>query len=137
MGNISSLINAEWFFGVPFNDTTNPRTLVGEIAQKVLGDKLIGLQLGNEPDLYHQNTLRGTDYTPAQYNTEWGQVLADYEQDPNISNTTMFVAPSICCGGSIGWNPEDVWNTGFLNNYAQNLAFLAVQQYVVVFTDNC
>lgn len=128
MGNISQHIEAEWFLGVPFNDTANPRTLIAEIAQAVLGDKLLGLQLGNEPDLYHNNELRSTDYTEAQYTTEWGQVLADYQQDPKISNSSMFIAPSVCCGGSIGWNPEQVWDTGFLNDYANSLAYLSVQQ---------
>ncbi len=37
--------------GVTFNDTQDPRLLIAAIGQAVLRDKLIGLQLGNEPDL--------------------------------------------------------------------------------------
>lgn len=34
------------------NDTTNLRLGIAEVAEAVLGDNLLGLQLGNEPDLY-------------------------------------------------------------------------------------
>ncbi|KAH8118971.1 hypothetical protein DFH11DRAFT_1562225 [Phellopilus nigrolimitatus] len=135
MANVSSFLpTVQWFLGAPFNDTTNPRMQMAELGQQVLGSKLIGLQLGNEPDLYHQNQLRGSDYSPTQYDVEWGQVLQDYINDPNISNNSMFAAPSVCCGGNIGWTPEQVWNTGFLDHYADHLAYLAVQHYPA---DNC
>lgn len=131
MSNISGFLpTVQWFLGVPFNDTQNPRLEIAELGQAVLGDKLIGLQLGNEPDLYFQNLLRDSDYSPAQYNTDWGVVLNDYVNDPNILNNSMFVAPSVCCGGNIGWTPEMVWNTGFLDNYKDHLGYLAVQQCV-------
>ena len=131
MANISSMLpTIKWFLGVPFNDTQNPRTEIAELAQQMLGDKLVGLQLGNEPDLYHQNLLRDTDYNQDQYFTEWGSVLSVYENDSNIKNNSQFVAPSVCCGGNIGWTPEDVWNTGFLDSYGDHLAYISVQQCV-------
>lgn len=34
------------------NDTSNLRLQIAEIAEEILGDTLLGLQLGNEPDLY-------------------------------------------------------------------------------------
>ncbi|PAV18473.1 glycoside hydrolase family 79 [Pyrrhoderma noxium] len=135
MANISSMLpTIKWFLGVPFNDTQNPRTEIAELAQQMLGDKLVGLQLGNEPDLYHQNLLRDTDYNQDQYFTEWGSVLSVYENDSNIKNNSQFVAPSVCCGGNIGWTPEDVWNTGFLDSYGDHLAYISVQHYPL---DNC
>ena len=136
MGNISNLVPVKWFLGVPFNDTENPRTLLAEIAQKTLGDNLLGLQLGNEPDLYHNNDLRNTSYTPDEYTVEWGEVLQDYINDQSITNNSQFIAPSVCCGDSIGWKPEDVWNTGFLTDYAQHLSYLSVQQ-CVTYVINC
>jgi hypothetical protein len=55
--NISSLVNVRWYLGVPFNDTSNFRLAIVEQGQQILGDYLIGLQVGNEPDLYaaHQH----------------------------------------------------------------------------------
>ena len=38
--------------GVPFNDTSDFRFQIAEISEAVLGDNLLGLQAGNEPDLY-------------------------------------------------------------------------------------
>ena len=52
LGNVSSLVNVEWYLGVPLNDTTNLRLQIAEVGTQVLGDKLLGLQVGNEPDLY-------------------------------------------------------------------------------------
>lgn len=34
------------------NDTSNLRLEIAEVGEQVLGSNLIGLQLGNEPDLY-------------------------------------------------------------------------------------
>ena len=129
MGNISNFLpEIQWFLGAPFNDTQNPRMDIAELAQAVLGDRLVGLQLGNEPDLYGYNGIRGPGYSPAQYDQDWGTVLNQYLGNSNIKNSSMFLAPSVCCGGNIGWKPEDVWNTGFLDHYKDHLAYLAVQQ---------
>jgi hypothetical protein len=60
--NISSLVNVRWYLGIPFNDTSNFRLGIAEQGQQILGDYLIGLQVGNEPDLYanhgHRPTVR-------------------------------------------------------------------------------
>lgn len=52
LGNISALANIKWYLGVPFNDTANLRLQIAEVGEAVLGDNLLGLQVGNEPDLY-------------------------------------------------------------------------------------
>jgi len=134
MGNISKLTNVDWFIGLPFNDTANPRLELAEIAQSVLGDHLLGMQLGNEPDLYYSNGIRPSTYTVEQYFTDWGTVLDFYLNDSNVPNKNMFIAPSVCCGQDIGWTPELVWNTGFLSSYANNLAYMSVEHYP---TNNC
>lgn len=72
MANISTLVNVKWFLGtpcgrslllrradirrvgVPFNDTENIHMEIVEQGQRILGDTLLGLQVGNEPDLYAQ-----------------------------------------------------------------------------------
>jgi len=132
MNAISDHIPIEWFFGVPFNDTSDPRSLVGELTQQVLGDRLIGLQMGNEPDLYWRNGIRGADYSPQAYHEDWGVFLNHYVSDREMRNLTQFIAPSVCCGSSIGWTPEQVFDTGFLDTYNDNLGWIAVQQYVTI-----
>lgn len=130
MNNISGLLPIKWFIGVPFNDTSNPRLTMGELAQRILGDNLLGLQLGNEPDLYAGNGIRTSSYNQEDYTKEWGEVLQDYIDDSSIDNNTIFIAPSVCCGDGSGWTPESVWNTGFLEDYASHLAYISVEQCV-------
>lgn len=73
LSNISSLVNVWWWLGtmqagvgvafsdvtlgIPMNDTTNLRLGIAEVAESILGDRLIGLQAGNEPDLYAQYAI--------------------------------------------------------------------------------
>jgi hypothetical protein len=72
LGNVSALVNVHWYLGkassvcyatvtrtgiglrtgVPLNDSANLRMAIAEVGEAVLGDKLLGLQVGNEPDLY-------------------------------------------------------------------------------------
>lgn len=52
LANISALTETYWFIGLPFNDTSNPRLEIGDASEAILGKYLLGLQLGNEPDLY-------------------------------------------------------------------------------------
>jgi hypothetical protein len=52
LGNISALAGVKWYLGIPFNDTANLRLQIAEVGEAVLGSNLLGLQAGNEPDLY-------------------------------------------------------------------------------------
>lgn len=47
-----------YFEGIPFNETANFRLEIAEVGQSILGNKLIGLQVGNEPDLYSRHGHR-------------------------------------------------------------------------------
>lgn len=76
MANISDFVNVKWYLGpqpssltcalglictcvgIPFNDTSNFRLQIAEVGQAILGDNLIGLQVGNEPDLYSRHGHR-------------------------------------------------------------------------------
>ena len=48
---ITFLPYAQPYSGVPFNDT-DWRLEIAQHGTQVLGDKLLALQVGNEPDLY-------------------------------------------------------------------------------------
>ena len=69
LANVSSLVPVKWYLGnsprsstlvydlriypsgIPFNDT-NFRFQIAELAEEKLEGHLLGLQAGNEPDLY-------------------------------------------------------------------------------------
>jgi hypothetical protein len=52
------------------NDTTNCAAEAAYVA-KALGPRLLGFEIGNEPDLYHGNGIRPSTYTYAQYLAQW------------------------------------------------------------------
>jgi transglutaminase/protease-like cytokinesis protein 3 len=56
MANISSIVDVDWYFGLPFNQSSVDNKIdniwqIAQTAQSILGDNLLGLQMGNEPDL--------------------------------------------------------------------------------------
>jgi hypothetical protein len=54
LANISSLVNVKWYLGIPLNDSNpaNFRLGIAEDGYPILGENLLGFQVGNEPDLY-------------------------------------------------------------------------------------
>ena len=52
MHNASTFVPIRWFLGVPFNNTEDIHMEIVEAGQNILGDTLLGFQVGNEPDLY-------------------------------------------------------------------------------------
>ena len=53
MTNISALLGVEWYLGLPFKDPTNTTGIAAMMAtiEDIMGDRILALQLGNEPDL--------------------------------------------------------------------------------------
>ncbi|KAF8816878.1 hypothetical protein BYT27DRAFT_7127069 [Phlegmacium glaucopus] len=131
LANISSLVNVRWHLGIPFNDTSNFRLGIAEQGQQILGDRLIGLQVGNEPDLYAAHGHRPATYGPYDYLGEFSLLVNAMASDPNIQNQNLLIGPNIATGA---WIPEMVWDTGFVDAFSTELAFLAVEHYP---TDNC
>jgi Glycosyl hydrolase family 79 C-terminal beta domain len=52
------------------NDTTNCAAEAAYVAG-ALGPHLLGFEIGNEPDLYHNNGIRPSTYTYAQFRLQW------------------------------------------------------------------
>lgn len=48
--------------------------------------------------------------------------------DAHITNQDLLIGPNI----ANQWTPEQVWNTGFVETYSSNLAFLAVERCVAL-----
>ncbi|KZP04193.1 glycoside hydrolase family 79 protein [Athelia psychrophila] len=134
MANISALIDGvKWYLGVPMNDTSNLRLQIAEYGEQILGDNLLGLQVGNEPDLYGGNGFGGRpkSYSPQDYFTEFGQEMAGINADTSIPVKKNIVGPSVT---GATWSPDEVFATGYLSAYASNLAFISVEKYP---DDNC
>ncbi|KAJ7126148.1 glycoside hydrolase family 79 protein [Mycena epipterygia] len=130
LSNISSLVNVKWYVGVPFNDTSDFRLQIVEYSEAILGDNLLGVQVGNEPDLYSAHQHRNTSYDPQNYANEFGELVAALAADSNVPVRNNLIGPSV----SGTWTPEMVWNTNFIPTYTDNLGALSVEHYP---TDNC
>ncbi|TFK29184.1 hypothetical protein FA15DRAFT_610933 [Coprinopsis marcescibilis] len=131
LANISSLVNVDWFLGIPFFETSELRLEIAEVGQRALGPHLIGLQAGNEPDLYARHGHRPSNYGPYDYVGEFGDLVNAMAGDQHFSNRNLLIGPNIATGD---WTPEMVWETGFVDRYSENLAYLAVEHYPL---DNC
>ncbi|KAK0192511.1 glycoside hydrolase family 79 protein [Armillaria mellea] len=123
--NVSSLVDVAWFLGIPFNDTSNWRFAIAEYGESVLGDKLLGLQAANEPDLYVDHGHRDEGYDATSYYGEIQQLITAISTNGDIPTKNNLVVPSV----SGDWAPELVWNTGILDTCIESLSALAVEHY--------
>ncbi|KAK7447749.1 hypothetical protein VKT23_014007 [Stygiomarasmius scandens] len=136
MRNISDLVNVRWYLGVPFNDT-NWRLQIAERGQEILGEYLIGLQTGNEPDLYVKHRHRPDGWGPTDFLNEMQSLVSAMQISASdgspyaSSYQKLLIGPNVNTGD---WTPEMVWDTGFVDVLNDNLAFLSVEHYPA---DNC
>ncbi|KAF9033112.1 hypothetical protein BJ165DRAFT_1515715 [Panaeolus papilionaceus] len=129
--NISSLVNVKWFLGIPFNDSVNWRLDIAEYGQEILGNNLLGLQAGNEPDFYEQFGRRLGPYAPSDYANEVQALIEVIDANPRIPQKNMLVGPSIATGP---WQPEQVWETGYIDRFKDRMFSFSVENYP---HDNC
>ncbi|KAJ7034447.1 hypothetical protein C8F04DRAFT_1101881 [Mycena alexandri] len=134
MRNISELVNVHWFLGIPWF-VTQPFDLgIVPAATEILGDYLLGMQAGNEPDMYNLHGHRPATYGPYDYGGEIHDFLTQLDAangDPTGRAKTLLIAPNIA---DFDWTPEQVWDTNLVDTYNANLAYLAVEKYP---RDNC
>ncbi|KAF9506580.1 glycoside hydrolase family 79 protein [Hydnum rufescens UP504] len=132
MNNISSLVGTRWYGGLPFADPTNTTGIASIIAfaEQVLGDNLIAMQLGNEPDLFGIGArARPTGYSPQNFISETQQSVYAMGNNSAIKNQMILLGPSICCNIDGQWSIDQVLAAGYLTDFSAQLAQLAVQYY--------
>jgi hypothetical protein len=112
--------------GVPFFDLSDIKLDIVELGQQYLGDHLIGIEVGNEPDFYVSHGHRPEGYGPQNYVDEFGQLVSAMNNDANAANRNKLIGPNI----DLNWNLQDVWDTGFVDTYSSNLVALAVERLV-------
>ncbi|KAI0830341.1 glycoside hydrolase superfamily [Trametes gibbosa] len=125
LSSVSTLVNAKWYLGIPMNDTSNLRLQIAEAADAILGDNVLGYQVGNEPDLYADHGHRPPTYNESDYFNEFGVVVDAVQRNSKITNKNKLIAPSL--QGT--WAPEDLYATGFLDTYASSLSVIAMEHY--------
>ncbi|KAG5642996.1 hypothetical protein DXG03_001773 [Asterophora parasitica] len=128
--NVSSLVNVRWYLGIPFNDT-NWRLAVAQKGQAILGDHLIGLQGGNEPDYYLGHGHRSEPYGPTEYANEFQSLIKAIQDDPLVPIKNMLIGPSLASGP---WNPQQVWDTGYMDRFKDSLVAVTMEHYP---SNNC
>ncbi|KAF5371018.1 hypothetical protein D9615_010018 [Tricholomella constricta] len=128
--NISSLVNVRWYLGIPFNDT-NWRLTIAQKGQAILGDHLIGLQGGNEPDYYLGHGHRIEPYGPEEYANEFESLIKAVQNDANVPIKNMLIGPSLASGP---WTPRQVWDTNYLDRFKDSLCAITMEHYP---SNNC
>lgn len=140
MSNITSLLGTSWyvarvlplkpahevclypklrrFFGLQFDQPYNDSNamIVAETIESVLGDHLVSLQLGNEPDLYADHLRRPSNYSIQDYFTEYEAYLTNLASS-STPNKKIILGPSVCCD----WTTDQVFDAGYLTQFANYL----------------
>ncbi|AFR98329.1 hypothetical protein C343_06306 [Cryptococcus neoformans C23] len=138
MSNITSLVGAEWYFGLAFNESdvdspTGNIPIAAHWAQEILGDSLLGLSVGNEPDLYVNHNHRSTGWGVSDFVTEYDDVVKSIVSNGSLLNNNAFIGPSLCCNVP-GFEFSDLINAGWLEENVDRLSAVTVQHYP---TNNC
>ncbi|GMK54139.1 hypothetical protein CspeluHIS016_0107250 [Cutaneotrichosporon spelunceum] len=133
LANVSSLVDAQWYFGLAFNQTsvdriTSNMPLAAGYAQKILGSHLRGLALGNEPDLYLRHQKRPYPWGMGDYINEFNTARGMIMSNPDVTNRQTLLGPSVCCRVE-GFDITDVLSTSWLNDNIEYLAAVTVQRY--------
>jgi hypothetical protein len=128
MANISTLIDINWYLGVPFFNVTplDMSTIVH--GQRILGDRILGFQIGNEPDQYALHNHRPGTYGPQDYLGEFSDAVAAIRANPELQFKNNLIGPSLASGDQ-GWDPSKVWDTGYLDVHKDSLKYIAMEHY--------
>ncbi|KAH9914074.1 uncharacterized protein BXZ73DRAFT_81750 [Epithele typhae] len=125
---VSTLTGAKWFLGIPFNDTANPRLQIAEQADAILGNNVVGYQVGNEPDLFAGHGRRPATWTIQNYLTEFKTITDMIRANPKITSKGNIVGPSIQ-GSKHGFGIADVLAAGYVQAFADDLSIVSIEHY--------
>lgn len=110
--------------GINFKDIADPTNQIqfAALAEQTFGDRLMGLALGNEPDLYERpgHNSRPSPYGYTEYMAEWGQMATSLATNPGYSNKQMLMGPSTCCVSS-----DYEWDNSALCSLSLSLRFIS------------
>jgi hypothetical protein len=119
---------AGWKMIVGLNLKQNsPSWAAGEIAdgvsKQIPASQIIGLELGNEPDLFSRTPARPNTYAPQDYVKDALDYIRALRGRP-VARKYDFVAPALCCG----WrNPADL--DTILKGIGPDLKVVSIHNY--------
>jgi hypothetical protein len=83
-----------------------------------MGSKLTAFQIGNEPNLFSRNGLRGPDYEYDQFASEWRR----------MSNAVLAQAPHVPLAGP-DTTGDNAWLAHFARDFGKDVQFLSAHYY--------
>jgi len=119
---------AGWQMTVGLNLLENsPRWALSEVTQGVAkeipADRILGLEIGNEPDLFARTPARPKNYSPQDYVHDALGYIHAFRANPTARKYGL-VAPAVCCG----WrNPQDLGI--ILRGLGSDLKLVSVHNY--------
>ncbi|PWN88649.1 hypothetical protein FA10DRAFT_268812 [Acaromyces ingoldii] len=119
-------VDAHVVWGVNMvNNTASFTVPMVSSIRKALGDQLLLLLVGNEPDRYTITGARPQSYSIENYLDEWRDltdriIAADYRDAPK-----QFVGPSICCY----WTTQQVMDGGMRSRFSDRLKAVSAISY--------
>ncbi|PWN47256.1 hypothetical protein IE53DRAFT_371609 [Violaceomyces palustris] len=123
VADAADMLGSEIIFGVNMVDLDadfSPR-MVSDLAD-ALGDRLLMLLVGNEPDRYSKTGVRSANFSIPDYIDEWGQLTSRISS----KNEKIFVAPSVCCA----WTTNQVMTeNGMQERYAERIKAISAIKY--------
>jgi hypothetical protein len=84
---------------------------------------------------YTDHNKRAAGWTVDNFTTEYAEVRTEILNDATLENKQFLIGPSVCCD-KVGFELDDVFATGWLDQEKDNLAYVAVQQYVNISCDS-
>jgi hypothetical protein len=92
-------------------------------SKEIRPSDLVGLEIGNEPDLFGRGPARPPTYSPQDYAREGLAYIQAFQGDPE-SRQYGFVGPAVCCG----WlNPQSL--DTILKGIGASLKLVSVHNY--------
>lgn len=119
---------AGWTMTVGLNLKQNaPQWALGEvtrgIARDIPANRISGLELGNEPGLFHRTAARSDAYSPQDYVHDALGYIHAFRANP-VASKYAFVAPALCCQWE---NPRDLGT--ILKGIGADLKLVSVHNY--------
>jgi Glycosyl hydrolase family 79 C-terminal beta domain len=99
------------------------REVTTGIAKQIPASQIIGLEVGNEPDLFFRTPARRKDYSPADFLKDASGYIHAIHAN-SVGRQYNFVAPATCCG----WKtPSDLGT--ILKGIGPDLKLVSVHEY--------